>query len=318
MIDAFKRASAAPHHRGAALLRLRAARTARCSRACRSRPSSWPTCSPRPARNRVLALDLHAGQIQGFFNIPVDHLFAAPVGDHRLPRQEGPARPGRRLARRRRRGARPGASPSGSTRAWPSSTSGATAPTSAVFMHLIGDVKGKDAVIVDDMIDTAGTLVQAVDALQREGARRILACARARRAVRARHRAHQGVRPRGSHHHQLDPADARASSCRKIRVLSVAPLLGGGDPSHPRRGIGVDPLRVGPPTKEQRVMDMRELTIRKPRGHRQGAGQAAAPRRARSRPSSTAARAPVSVAVTPQGRAPAHPRPRGQHPAVPA
>jgi ribose-phosphate pyrophosphokinase len=47
----------------------------------------------------------------------------------------------------------------------------------AVFMHLIGDVKDKDVVIADDMIDTAGTLIQAVDALRREGARRILACA---------------------------------------------------------------------------------------------------------------------------------------------
>jgi len=46
----------------------------------------------------------------------------------------------------------------------------------AVFMHLIGEVKGKDAVVIDDMIDTAGTLVQAVSALEREGARRILAC----------------------------------------------------------------------------------------------------------------------------------------------
>jgi ribose-phosphate pyrophosphokinase len=44
-------------------------------------------------------------------------------------------------------------------------------------MHLIGDVKGRDVVIIDDMIDTAGTLIQAVDALKREGARRILACA---------------------------------------------------------------------------------------------------------------------------------------------
>jgi ribose-phosphate pyrophosphokinase len=49
-------------------------------------------------------------------------------------------------------------------------------PNVAVFMHLIGDVKNRDAVIIDDMIDTAGTIVQAADALQREGARRILAC----------------------------------------------------------------------------------------------------------------------------------------------
>src|SRR5262249_56905570 len=49
-------------------------------------------------------------------------------------------------------------------------------PNVAVFMHLIGDVKGRDVVIIDDLIDTAGTLVQAADALRREGARRILAC----------------------------------------------------------------------------------------------------------------------------------------------
>jgi ribose-phosphate pyrophosphokinase len=49
-------------------------------------------------------------------------------------------------------------------------------PNSAVAMHLIGDVDGRDAIVIDDMIDTAGTLVQAVGAIQREGARRILAC----------------------------------------------------------------------------------------------------------------------------------------------
>jgi len=46
----------------------------------------------------------------------------------------------------------------------------------SLFMHLIGDVKGREAIIIDDMIDTAGTLIQAVDAIKREGARRILAC----------------------------------------------------------------------------------------------------------------------------------------------
>jgi ribose-phosphate pyrophosphokinase len=49
-------------------------------------------------------------------------------------------------------------------------------PNVATVMHLIGDVAGKEAVVIDDMIDTAGTLVQAVSALEREGARRILAC----------------------------------------------------------------------------------------------------------------------------------------------
>ena len=91
-------------------------------------------------------------------------------------------------------------------------------------MHLIGDVKDKDVVIIDDMIDTAGTLIQAVDALRREGARRILACGGARRAVGPGDRAHQAVRARGviiTNTIPLTP-DKQLS---KIRVLSVAPLL---------------------------------------------------------------------------------------------
>jgi len=124
--------------------------------------------------DRVLALDLHAGQIQGFFNIPVDHLFANPVMIDYLEKMDlkdtvvvapdaGGVERARHIAKRinaglaiidkRREG-----------------------PNSAVAMHLIGEVEGCDAVVIDDMIDTAGTLVQAVGAVQREGARRILAC----------------------------------------------------------------------------------------------------------------------------------------------
>ncbi len=123
---------------------------------------------------RLLTLDLHAGQIQGFFNIPVDHLFAAPVIIDYLGKKDlkdpvivapdaGGVERARAIAKRlnadlaiidkRRDG-----------------------PNVALFMRLIGDVAGKDAVVIDDMIDTAGTLVQAVSALEREGARRILAC----------------------------------------------------------------------------------------------------------------------------------------------
>ena len=124
--------------------------------------------------DRVLALDLHAGQIQGFFSVPVDHLFAAPVIIDYLGKKElqdpvivspdaGGVERARAIAKRLNAGLaiidkrrdKPGA---------------------AVAMHLIGDVKDKDAVVIDDMIDTAGTLVQAVGALEREGARRILAC----------------------------------------------------------------------------------------------------------------------------------------------
>jgi ribose-phosphate pyrophosphokinase len=125
--------------------------------------------------DRVLALDLHAGQIQGFFSVPVDHLFAGPVVMIDYLRKKdlrdavivapdaGGVERARAIAKRlsaglaivdkRREG-----------------------PNSAVAMHLIGDVDGRDAVVIDDMIDTAGTLAQAVGAIQREGARRILAC----------------------------------------------------------------------------------------------------------------------------------------------
>jgi ribose-phosphate pyrophosphokinase len=172
--------------------------------------------------NRLLALDLHAGQIQGFFNIPVDHLFAAPVMIDYVAKlgltdpvvvspDAGGVERARAIAKRLHAGLaiidkrRDG-------------------PNVAVFMHLIGDVKGRDVVIIDDMIDTAGTLVQAADALKREGARRILAC---------------GVHPVLS-----GPAMARLEGAPleevivtnsiplskdklqpKITVLSVAPLL---------------------------------------------------------------------------------------------
>jgi ribose-phosphate pyrophosphokinase len=173
--------------------------------------------------DRVLSMDLHQGQIQGFFNIPVDHLFATPVIIDYLGKKDlqdavlvspdaGGVERARQLAKRIKAGLaiidkrRDG-------------------PNVAVFMHLIGDVAGKDVVIIDDMIDTAGTLIQAVSALEREGARRIIAC---------------GVHPVLS-----GPAvDRIKASCleeivvtnsipvspakraARITVLSVAPLLG--------------------------------------------------------------------------------------------
>jgi ribose-phosphate pyrophosphokinase len=124
--------------------------------------------------DRVLALDLHAGQIQGFFNIPVDHLFAAPVivdylgkKDLRDPVIVSPDAGGVERARAIAKRLRAGLAIIDKRR---------EGPNQAVAMYLIGDVRGKDTVVIDDMIDTAGTLVQAVGALEREGARRILAC----------------------------------------------------------------------------------------------------------------------------------------------
>lgn len=126
---------------------------------------------------RVVSVDLHAAQIQGFFNVPVDHLFAIPT-----------------LARawREKYGMGPefvAVSPDAGgverTRAFAKRIESSMAiidkrrsgPNEAKALHLIGDVTGKTAVIVDDMIDTAGTLTQAVDSLLKNGAKRVFAVA---------------------------------------------------------------------------------------------------------------------------------------------
>ena len=174
--------------------------------------------------DRVLTLDLHAAQIQGFFNIPVDHLFAAPVILDYLVKH-GPGRPGASSRPTPAASSARAPSPSGSTPGWPSSTSAATAPNVAEVMHIIGDVKGKDAIIVDDMIDTAGTLIQAVDALKREGARRILACGvHGVLSGPAIERIEESP-ARGAGRHEHDSARQRSKQLPKITVLSVAPLL---------------------------------------------------------------------------------------------
>ena len=174
--------------------------------------------------HRVLAVDLHAGQIQGFFNIPVDHLFAGPVilVDHFLKKNlsdpvvvspdAGGVERARAIAKRLKAGLaiidkrRDG-------------------PNVAVFMHLIGDVRDKDVVILDDMIDTAGTLIQAVEALKREGARRILAGA-----------VHGVLSGKAIERIQASPLEevvitntvplTPEKQIAKIRALSVAPLVG--------------------------------------------------------------------------------------------
>ncbi|MDD2272606.1 MAG: ribose-phosphate pyrophosphokinase [Desulfuromonadaceae bacterium] len=126
--------------------------------------------------NRVVTIDLHAGQIQGFFNIPVDNLYAAPVileylkdrfsGEQvvMVSPDAGGTERARAFAKRleyslavidKRR----------------------TGPNVAEVMHLIGDVRDKVAVILDDMIDTAGTLTQAAKALKQNGAKAVYACA---------------------------------------------------------------------------------------------------------------------------------------------
>jgi ribose-phosphate pyrophosphokinase len=124
--------------------------------------------------HRVLTMDLHAGQIQGFFNIPVDHLFAAPVI----------------LEYMRTRFSQsivvvsPDAGGVERARAFAKRMKASLAiidkrrdtPNEAKFMNLIGEVKGLNAVILDDIVDTAGTLVEAATALSSKGAAGVYAC----------------------------------------------------------------------------------------------------------------------------------------------
>jgi ribose-phosphate pyrophosphokinase len=174
--------------------------------------------------DRVVTIDLHAAQIQGFFNIPVDNLYAAPVILNHLKERfagqdivmvtpdAGGTERARGFAKRlecpmalidKRR----------------------TGPNVAEVMHLIGDVKGKIAIILDDMIDTAGTLTQAAGALKQNGADAIYAA--------ATHGVLSGPaidRINGSVIEEVlltdtIPLGERADRTSKIKVLSVAPLL---------------------------------------------------------------------------------------------
>jgi ribose-phosphate pyrophosphokinase len=174
--------------------------------------------------HRVITLDLHAGQIQGFFNIPVDNLFAAPVlikyirsrFDHNLaivsPDAGGVER-ARAFAKRldadlaiidKRR----------------------SAPNQAKAMAVIGNVRDKVAVILDDMVDTSGTLVEAAEALTLEGAREIHAS-----IVHPVLSGPAVERIQGSVLKSIVVTDTiplrpHAQACAKIKVLSIAELVG--------------------------------------------------------------------------------------------
>ncbi|OGB93569.1 MAG: phosphoribosylpyrophosphate synthetase, partial [candidate division NC10 bacterium RBG_16_65_8] len=177
--------------------------------------------------HRVLTMDLHAGQIQGFFNIPVDHLFAAPVLLQYLQERlvqgawkdlvvvspdAGGVERARAFAKRL-----------GTSLAIMDKRR--TGPNEAKIMHVIGDVRGRDVILLDDMIDTAGSITQAVHALRAEGARRI--------AASCTHGVFSGQALERLDHSEIEEVvvtntiplrDER--TCKKITVRSVAPLLG--------------------------------------------------------------------------------------------
>ncbi|CAM4512195.1 ribose-phosphate pyrophosphokinase [Corallococcus exiguus] len=127
--------------------------------------------------NRVVSMDMHAGQIQGFFNMPSDHLYGSPVflEDIRKRFTESselvivsPDAGGVERARAYSKRLNTGLAIIDKRR---------PRPNASEVMNLIGDVNGKDAILVDDMVDTAGTLAQAALALKDKGARRVLAYA---------------------------------------------------------------------------------------------------------------------------------------------
>jgi ribose-phosphate pyrophosphokinase len=172
---------------------------------------------------RVLTIDLHAGQIQGFFNIPVDNLFASAVfidyfreKGHKdlviVAPDAGGVERARAYAKRletdlviidKRR----------------------VGKNQMEVMHVIGDVKDKVAIIVDDMVDTAGTITGGADALRNDGAKAVYAC--------ASHSVLSGPALERINNSTLEelvltdtiPLNGKDKECPKLKVLSIAPLL---------------------------------------------------------------------------------------------
>jgi len=172
---------------------------------------------------RVLCVDLHAGQIQGFFNIPVDHLYAAPVVlDDIKSRFSGevvvvsPDAGGTERARAFAKRLNAGLAIIDKRR---------SAANVSEVMHIIGDVDGKTCIIVDDMIDTAGTLCQAATALKAHGAGDVHATAtHAVLSGPALERINASALKEVLISNTI-PAEAKVIECPRLRIISVAKLL---------------------------------------------------------------------------------------------
>jgi ribose-phosphate pyrophosphokinase len=173
--------------------------------------------------NRVLSMDLHAGQIQGFFNIPVDNLFATRVLLDYMKKTHqdntvvvSPDTGG--VERARAFGKRLGASLAIIDKR-------REGPNEAQVMNIIGNVEGNRVIILDDMIDTAGTVVQGVTALKEAGALEVSVC--------CTHPVLSGPAIYRIENAQINevivtdtiPLSERAAQCKKIKVLSVSGLL---------------------------------------------------------------------------------------------
>jgi ribose-phosphate pyrophosphokinase len=174
--------------------------------------------------DRVLCMDLHATQIQAFFDKPVDHLFAAPVlleaiRELAIPDlvivspDAGGVERARAIAKRLNAGLA-------------IVDKRRTAPNEASVMHVIGEVKGRSVLILDDIIDTAGTLTHTVEALVAKGADKVYAA--------GVHGVLSGPALERIQNSALEqvlitnttPLEEKLKRCSKLKPLSVAPLLG--------------------------------------------------------------------------------------------
>ena len=174
--------------------------------------------------NRLLTVDLHAGQIQGFFNIPVDHLYAMPILVKYI----------KSLKMKDLVVVSPDAGGVERARAFAKRLSSTLAiidkrrdkPGVAEAMHIIGNVKKKNVFIVDDMIDTAGTITEATKALLKNGARSVYAI--------CTHPVLSGPAVERLSNSDIKqvlvintiPLNGKEKVCKKIKVLSIGALLG--------------------------------------------------------------------------------------------
>lgn len=174
--------------------------------------------------SRVLTVDLHAGQIQGFFNLPVDHLYTAPILVEYIKSKRmkdivivSPDAGGVERARAFAKKLNTSLAIIDKRR---------EKPGIARAMNIIGDIRGKNAMIVDDIIDTAGTLMEATNALLKNGAKGVYAC--------CTHPVLSGPAAERITQSPLKevivtntiPLNEKQRACNKIKVLSVAGLLG--------------------------------------------------------------------------------------------
>ena len=177
--------------------------------------------------DRVVSLDLHAGQIQGYFNIPVDNLFAAPLLLKYMMNLKNQYNDNLVIVS-------PDAGGVERARAFAKRLSATLAiidkrrdaPNVSEAMNIIGEVEGKTAIILDDMVDTAGTLTQGAAALKKRGTKKIFAC--------CTHPVLSGPAIERLEKSEIDqlvvtntiPLSGASEKCSKIVTLSVAELIG--------------------------------------------------------------------------------------------